>query len=119
MQTDHPPLPEGFQLEHYRIERQLSQGGFSIVYLARDDGGKHVAIKEYLPAGLARRAADAAGVAVDLPEGVSALAAREALLRHGVILRPIGDTTIALCPPLVIDDDDLDTILAALRAVLS
>lgn len=64
-QADHPPLPPGFQLDGYRIERQLSQGGFSIVYLARDDGGKHVVIKEYLPAGLARRGADAAGVAVD------------------------------------------------------
>ena len=27
------PLPAGFQLENYRIERQLSVGGFSIVYL--------------------------------------------------------------------------------------
>ncbi|MBZ0127364.1 MAG: serine/threonine protein kinase [Rhodocyclales bacterium] len=65
MQTDHPPLPEGFPLEGYRIERQLSQGGFSIVYLACDEDGRHVAIKEYLPAGLARRGADAAGVTVD------------------------------------------------------
>ena len=26
-------LPQGFQLDQYRIERQLSLGGFSIVYL--------------------------------------------------------------------------------------
>ncbi|MDT3735255.1 MAG: serine/threonine-protein kinase [Denitratisoma sp.] len=64
-QADHPPLPQGFQLDGYRIERQLSQGGFSIVYLARDEDGRHVVIKEYLPAGLARRGADAANVAVD------------------------------------------------------
>ena len=67
MQThaDHPPLPLGFQLDGYRIERKISQGGFSIVYLAHDGEGKPVAIKEYLPVGLARRAVDGPGVAVD------------------------------------------------------
>lgn len=48
-------LPAGFQLEEYRIERQISLGGFSIVYLATDDAGKSVAIKEYLPNSLALR----------------------------------------------------------------
>jgi len=64
-QADHPPLPPGFPLDGYRIERHLSQGGFSIVYLAHDDAGRHVVIKEYLPVGLARRAADEANVTVD------------------------------------------------------
>jgi len=59
-----PPLPHGFRLDGYRIERQLSQGGFSIVYLAHDDAGGPVAIKEYLPAGLARRGADGAAVEI-------------------------------------------------------
>ena len=48
-------LPAGFQLEEYRIERQISLGGFSIVYLATDSAGKSVAIKEYLPNSLALR----------------------------------------------------------------
>ena len=48
-------LPQGFQLDQYRIERQLSLGGFSIVYLARDAHGMAVAIKEYLPNSLALR----------------------------------------------------------------
>lgn len=48
-------LPAGYQLEDYRIERQLSVGGFSIVYLARDATGTPVAIKEYLPNALALR----------------------------------------------------------------
>ncbi|ENO98268.1 XRE family transcriptional regulator [Thauera phenylacetica B4P] len=48
-------LPPGFQLDQYRIERQLSLGGFSIVYLARDAHGMAVAIKEYLPNSLALR----------------------------------------------------------------
>lgn len=67
MQTPHapPPLPQGFRLDRYRIDRQLSQGGFSIVYLAHDEAGKPVAIKEFLPAGLARRGTDASTVTVD------------------------------------------------------
>lgn len=53
-QTNHP-LPAGFQLDRYRVERQLSLGGFSIVYLAHDEDGMPVAIKEYLPNSLALR----------------------------------------------------------------
>jgi hypothetical protein len=48
-------LPPGFQLDQYRIERQLSLGGFSIVYLATDAEGAAVVIKEYLPNSLALR----------------------------------------------------------------
>lgn len=48
-------LPPGFQLDEYCIERQLSLGGFSIVYLASDSAGTSVAIKEYLPNSLALR----------------------------------------------------------------
>lgn len=53
--TANRPLPAGFQLDRYRIDRQLSAGGFSMVYLALDQDGATVAIKEYLPAGLALR----------------------------------------------------------------
>ncbi len=49
------PLPEGFQLENYRVLRLLSSGGFSFVYLAHDENETPVAIKEYLPASLALR----------------------------------------------------------------
>ncbi len=49
------PLPEGFQLDAYRIRKVLSCGGFSIVYLAADANEQPVAIKEYLPAALALR----------------------------------------------------------------
>ena len=51
------PLPPDYQLENYRIERQLSMGGFSIVYLAYDEEDTPVAIKEYLPNSLALRKA--------------------------------------------------------------
>ena len=53
-QANHP-LPNGYPLEEYTIDRQLSLGGFSIVYLATDAGGHQVAIKEYLPNSLALR----------------------------------------------------------------
>lgn len=50
------PLPEGTVLQQkYRIDRVLAAGGFSFVYLARDDEDARVAIKEYLPATLAVR----------------------------------------------------------------
>lgn len=54
-QQANQPLPNGFTLEDYTIDRQLSLGGFSIVYLASDAEGKQVAIKEYLPNSLALR----------------------------------------------------------------
>jgi serine/threonine protein kinase len=59
MAQTNQPLPPGFQLESYRIERQLSHGGFSIVYLAHDANQMPVAIKEYLPNSLALRGEDA------------------------------------------------------------
>ena len=48
-------LPNGHPLEEYVIDRQLSLGGFSIVYLAQCPDGRQVAIKEYLPNSLALR----------------------------------------------------------------
>lgn len=58
------PLPTGLMLEDYRIERQSSCGGFSIVYLAHDKSGMPVAIKEYLPQTLALRRSGETGVQV-------------------------------------------------------
>src|SRR5437899_11434407 len=49
------PLPDGYQLENYRIASVLSCGGFSIVYLAYDENDQPVALKEYLPSQLALR----------------------------------------------------------------
>jgi len=48
-------LPPGYQLLNYRIERQISRGGFSIVYKAIDETQTAVAIKEYLPSSLVLR----------------------------------------------------------------
>lgn len=53
-------LPSGHELGGYRIERILGAGGFGVTYLAEEISlGRPVAIKEYLPSGLAtRREAD-------------------------------------------------------------
>lgn len=49
-------LPKDYLLEHYRIERMISVGGFSLVYFAKDlQTGDAVAIKEYFPAKIACR----------------------------------------------------------------
>ncbi len=66
--------------------------------------------------------ADVRGVgalwAVGLHEGVDPVAVRDRMLGNGVILRPIAPSTLAICPPLVITDDDLDAIPDALHAAL-
>ena len=48
-------LPGGYQLLNYCIDKQISRGGFSIVYRAHDEDGTPVAIKEYLPNALVLR----------------------------------------------------------------
>jgi serine/threonine protein kinase len=48
-------LPVGYMLQDYIITKVLSTGGFSFVYLAQDMNKKVVAIKEYMPTGLALR----------------------------------------------------------------
>jgi putrescine---pyruvate transaminase len=53
--------------------------------------------------------------AAALHPGVDAAAVRDAMLRHGVIARPVGADTIAFCPPLVIDEAQLDRCVTALE----
>jgi serine/threonine protein kinase len=51
------PLPPDTVIGGYRVVRKISAGGFGMVYQAVDRDGQQVAIKEYLPASLASRAA--------------------------------------------------------------
>lgn len=77
MQTpSNQPLPAGYRLQGYQIDSVLNGGGFSYVYLAHDECGRMVAIKEYLPVTLALRAAGAEVV----PSSADNLAA----FRHGM-----------------------------------
>ena len=49
-------LPNGTALESYLITGLIGQGGFGVVYLARDaHSGRSVAIKEFLPSAVAGR----------------------------------------------------------------
>ncbi len=48
-------LPNDTRLDGYTIQRVIGGGGFSIVYLATDDSGHKVVIKEYMPSKLAVR----------------------------------------------------------------
>ena len=50
------PLPPDTVIGGYRVVRRLAAGGFGVVYLAVDNEGQQVAIKEYLPSSLAARA---------------------------------------------------------------
>src|SRR6478735_1486027 len=75
-QQANQPLPAGYVLNGYRIEKPLSSGGFSIVYLARDETGTPFAIKEYLPSSLPLRT-----------EGVEVMITDESnlsIFRHGL-----------------------------------
>jgi non-specific serine/threonine protein kinase len=52
-------LPAGTRLDGYEITGLIGQGGFGVVYVARDATNKRtVAIKEFLPAAIAGRSAD-------------------------------------------------------------
>jgi serine/threonine protein kinase len=57
MATSKPAaLPQGTEIGGYRLVRKLSVGGFGVVYLAKDKNNALVAIKEYLPSTLVKRA---------------------------------------------------------------
>jgi adenosylmethionine-8-amino-7-oxononanoate aminotransferase len=51
--------------------------------------------------------------AMVLGDGIDATAVRDDLLGRGVIARPLGTNVIAFCPPLVIDNEDLDHVVEA------
>jgi serine/threonine protein kinase len=48
-------LPPDTVIGGYRVVRKVSAGGFGVVYLAVDNEGQQVAVKEYLPSSLATR----------------------------------------------------------------
>ena len=50
-----------------------------------------------------------------LDDGLDAVRVRDELMARGVIARALGGSTVAFCPPLMIEDDDLEQCVAALR----
>jgi adenosylmethionine-8-amino-7-oxononanoate aminotransferase len=57
---------------------------------------------------------DGAIWAAELPAGRDAVQLRDALLARGVIVRALSASAVALCPPLVIEDAEIDQCLEAL-----
>jgi len=56
---DKTTLPDGYDLNVYQIKDILGQGGFGITYLAHDSSlDRDVAIKEFMPQGMATRGED-------------------------------------------------------------
>ena len=56
--------------------------------------------------------------AVGLTPDRDAATIRDRMLDGGVICRPIGADTLAFCPPLVIDDTQIDRIVDTLAQSL-
>ncbi|MBU1226236.1 MAG: aminotransferase class III-fold pyridoxal phosphate-dependent enzyme [Actinobacteria bacterium] len=56
---------------------------------------------------------------ISLPAERSVVEARDALLGEGVIVRPIAPVHLSMCPPLVITDEQIDVMLAAMRKVFA
>ncbi len=98
--------------------------------ILRDDGllARAPAIGERLGGGLRALRddgllADARGAgavwAAGLRPDQDAATIRNALLELGVIVRPIGTDTLAYCPPLVISDAQVDTLVDTLATALT
>lgn len=100
--TKNLALPSGYQLQDYEIDKVLSSGGFSFVYLAHDQEKNVVAIKEYLPTSIALRS-DGATVMPN-PDDV-------ALFRHG--LKCFFDEGLALAK---IDHKNIVRVINFFRA---
>lgn len=121
-----------FMLRHgytYSGHASACAGALANLKIIREEGlvDRAVPIGERLSAGLfALRdeglLAEVRGVGaiwgVSVPEGTNPMTVRTAMFAAGAIARPIPPVTIALCPPLVITDDEIDLLLSALRGAL-
>ncbi|MEX1005596.1 MAG: aminotransferase class III-fold pyridoxal phosphate-dependent enzyme [Acidimicrobiia bacterium] len=123
---------EGFALKHgytYSGHPLAAAAGNAAIAIQRDEG-----LLERVP-GIERRLGDGlralqgdglvtevrgsgAVWAIQLPEGRDAMKDRDGVLAEGVIVRPLGNA-LAMCPPLVITDTQIDRMVDALAKVLS
>jgi putrescine aminotransferase len=78
------------------------------------------ALRALLDEGLLADVRGTGGVwGVSVPDGTDPFAVRDRVLDLGVVVRPIAPTTLAVCPPLVVSDAELDEVVGALRTALS
>lgn len=94
MNTNANALQQGYQLAEYTLERQLAEGGFSIVYLARDDQGKKHVIKEYFPHELVKRYAQKQVVLLDPKHESMYQLGLQLFFEEGRILRTINHPSV-------------------------
>jgi len=57
--------------------------------------------------------------ALELGQGIDATEVRDAMLAKGVIARPLGSSTVAFCPPLVISDQQMHTCVERAGAAIA
>lgn len=130
--TDALMANEGFALKHgytYSGHPLAAAAGNQAIAIQRDEG-----LLERVP-GIERRLGDGlralqgdglvtevrgtgAVWAIQLPEGRDAMKDRDGVLGEGAIVRPLG-SSLAMCPPLVITDTQIDRMVDALATVLS
>jgi serine/threonine protein kinase len=94
MNTNTSSLRQGYQLAEYTLERQLAEGGFSIVYLARDEQGKKHVIKEYFPHELVKRYAEKQVVLLDPKHENIYQMGLQLFFEEGRILRTINHPSV-------------------------
>jgi putrescine aminotransferase len=123
---------EGFILKHgytYSGHPIAAAAGLAAIDIQEQEGlvDRATAIGDRLSAGLESLRADGlieevrgvGGVwAAALPEPHDASEVRDRVLDHGVVVRPLGNS-LAMCPPLVITDAEIDQIVDAIASSLS
>lgn len=124
---------ESFVLRHgytYSGHPTACAAGVAVLAITEREGlvDRAVTVGERLAKGLAEVQGaglvtevrgDGAVRGVQLPDGIDATKVRDAMLERGVIVRPIGASILAYCPPLVITDDDLDRSVEVLAEAVT
>jgi adenosylmethionine-8-amino-7-oxononanoate aminotransferase len=124
---------EGFVLRTgytYSAHPVACVAGLKCIEIQEEEGllARATAIGERLGAGL--RALRDEGLLIDVrgegaiwgvsvPAEVDVVATRNAILEEGVIVRPVPLNHLAMCPPLVITDEQIDKIVSSIRKVLT
>ncbi len=124
---------EGFVLRTgytYSAHPVACVAGLKCIEIQEEEGllARATAIGERLGAGL--RALQDEGLLIDVrgegaiwgvsvPAEVDVVATRNAILEEGVIVRPVPLNHLAMCPPLVITDEQIDKIVSSIRKVLT
>ncbi len=123
---------EGFVLKHgytYSGHPVATRAGIEAIEIQRREGlvdrATHVGARlaeglhSLLADGVVTEVRGAGAVwAVELPDHLSAPDVRNEILEHGVIVRPLGNA-LAMCPPLVITDAEIDKLVDAIGAAVA